>query len=275
MSKWVKILEAAQTGMGWTDEALAERSRASLHALKELKAGVLDSGTLRSVASALRLGADALLSLAREVDDGPVFSAPATLRGIETGSQRGYLFWDSISRLAALIDIGNENRQVIELLEEEFLVPRYLFFTESKEPLDPAWLRFLEGRSDQPILPLHGNDGAVFSLGTLQVESRMAAGCEGVSRSLYQVRGLDVPIAFIGRSLLPPPLAVDRPSPSLYEAWLEEVRRHIFTLSDETILCPSSGSLTTVGFEKAHNPFFPEFEHFSSFEDLTEESRNP
>jgi hydroxyacylglutathione hydrolase len=30
----------------------------------------------------------------------------------------------------------------------------------------------------------------------------------------------------------------------------------ILTLPDETIICPGHGPMTTVGEEKAHNPFF-------------------
>jgi glyoxylase-like metal-dependent hydrolase (beta-lactamase superfamily II) len=36
-------------------------------------------------------------------------------------------------------------------------------------------------------------------------------------------------------------------------------RKEIFTLPDHTVLCPGHGPLTTVGEEKAHNPFYPEF----------------
>jgi glyoxylase-like metal-dependent hydrolase (beta-lactamase superfamily II) len=36
----------------------------------------------------------------------------------------------------------------------------------------------------------------------------------------------------------------------------EAVRRQIFTLPPDTLICPGHGPLTTVGEEKAHNPFF-------------------
>ena len=36
-------------------------------------------------------------------------------------------------------------------------------------------------------------------------------------------------------------------------------RKEIFTLADHTVLCPGHGPLTTVGEEKTHNPFYPEF----------------
>jgi glyoxylase-like metal-dependent hydrolase (beta-lactamase superfamily II) len=37
-------------------------------------------------------------------------------------------------------------------------------------------------------------------------------------------------------------------------------RKKILTLPGETVLCPGHGPLTTVGEEKLHNPFYPEFQ---------------
>jgi len=36
----------------------------------------------------------------------------------------------------------------------------------------------------------------------------------------------------------------------------QKVREQIFTLPEETLLCPGHGPLTTVAIEKANNPFF-------------------
>ena len=41
-----------------------------------------------------------------------------------------------------------------------------------------------------------------------------------------------------------------------YQGALTNIRREILGLSDNTILCPGHGPLTTVAGEKAHNPFF-------------------
>ena len=38
--------------------------------------------------------------------------------------------------------------------------------------------------------------------------------------------------------------------------WLMREIQAVVTLDDETVLCPGHGPLTTVGEEKAHNPFF-------------------
>ena len=41
-----------------------------------------------------------------------------------------------------------------------------------------------------------------------------------------------------------------------YESALQTNRKEIFSLPDETIICPGHGPLTTVGEQKMHNPFF-------------------
>jgi glyoxylase-like metal-dependent hydrolase (beta-lactamase superfamily II) len=53
-----------------------------------------------------------------------------------------------------------------------------------------------------------------------------------------------------------------------YEEALRTNRAGIFTLADETIVGPGHGPLTTVGEEKLHNPFFPEYQE-------REEAREP
>jgi glyoxylase-like metal-dependent hydrolase (beta-lactamase superfamily II) len=40
---------------------------------------------------------------------------------------------------------------------------------------------------------------------------------------------------------------------------LETNRKELFSLPDHTVVVPGHGPLTTIGEEKAHNPFYPEF----------------
>ena len=44
-----------------------------------------------------------------------------------------------------------------------------------------------------------------------------------------------------------------------YEDALATNRSEILSLPDEAVAGPGHGPMTTVGEEKAHNPFFPEF----------------
>lgn len=275
MPEWVEILEAARIGMGWTDERLAERSGASLQQLRKLKEGSVEPALLRRLAGILHLSGEALLSLAGPAERRPALSTPRTLRSLEVAAGRGYLLWDSASRLAALIDVGEECPAAVRLLESEFLTPRYLLFTEPDRAPEPAWARLLEARSAPALRPEAEEREGAFSLGTLRMEGHRAAGAAEGGRLLYLVHGMEAPVAFVGRCLLPPGAEALKKDARAYRRWLEGIRSDIFTLSDRTLLCPARGPITSVGWEKAHNPFFPEFEHFSPFASLTEENGRP
>ena len=43
----------------------------------------------------------------------------------------------------------------------------------------------------------------------------------------------------------------------------EKVRTEILALPEDTLICPGHGPLTTVGEERAHNPFFSVLPRFS------------
>ena len=68
--------------------------------------------------------------------------------------------------------------------------------------------------------------------------------------------GLGQPVAIVGDALFAQSMGGGMIS---YQDALATNRAEIFTLSDETVVCPGHGPMTTVGEEKAHNPFFPEF----------------
>ena len=44
-----------------------------------------------------------------------------------------------------------------------------------------------------------------------------------------------------------------------YRDALETNRKALFTLPDDTVVCPGHGPMTSIGEEKRVNPFFPEF----------------
>ena len=73
----------------------------------------------------------------------------------------------------------------------------------------------------------------------------------------YVVGGLARPVAVVGDALFAGSMGggmVD------YGEALRTNREGIFTLADETVICPGHGPLSTVGEQKLHNPFFPEFQ---------------
>ena len=67
------------------------------------------------------------------------------------------------------------------------------------------------------------------------------------------VTGLARPIAIVGDSLFAGSMGGGNVS---YQDALRNNLEKILTLSDETIICPGHGPMTTVGEEKQRNPFF-------------------
>ncbi len=67
---------------------------------------------------------------------------------------------------------------------------------------------------------------------------------------------MNTPIAVVGDAMFAGSMGGGMVS---FSEALKNNREKILTLSDQTVLCPGHGPLTTVGQEKVHNPFFPEF----------------
>jgi glyoxylase-like metal-dependent hydrolase (beta-lactamase superfamily II) len=97
--------------------------------------------------------------------------------------------------------------------------------------------------------------GRVFEVGKLRIEARKTTGHSRGGLSYY-VTGLASPLVVVGDALFAGSMGGGMVS---WADALANNRREIFTLPDETIICPGHGPLTTVGLEKAHNPCYPEF----------------
>ena len=72
----------------------------------------------------------------------------------------------------------------------------------------------------------------------------------------YAVSGLARPVAVVGDAMFAGSMGGGKVS---YADALRTNREHILSLPDETIVCPGHGPMSSVGEEKGHNPFFPEF----------------
>jgi glyoxylase-like metal-dependent hydrolase (beta-lactamase superfamily II) len=68
------------------------------------------------------------------------------------------------------------------------------------------------------------------------------------------VRGLARPVAIVGDAIFAGSMGGGGIS---YADALRTNREEILSLSDDTIVCPGHGPMTTVGEEKRNNPFFP------------------
>lgn len=171
-----------------------------------------------------------------------------------------YLVRDETTGLAAAFDTGTDCSDMLEVLKNTGSTLKYLFLTHAHTDHIFEMDRLREKTGAQvwapeaeaiagatPFLP-----GKDFSLGKLQIFTRLTRG-HSVGAVTYGVKGLSRLLAFPGDAIFAG--SIGGPQISYTDA-LDGIRKHIFTLPDETILCPGHGPLTTVGEQKAVNPFF-------------------
>ena len=95
-------------------------------------------------------------------------------------------------------------------------------------------------------------EGKHFQLGKIDIEARLTWG-HSPGGTTFVVNGLARPVAIVGDSLFAGSMGGGSVS---YKDAVQNNLEKILTLSDETIICPGHGPMTTVGEEKKHNPFF-------------------
>jgi glyoxylase-like metal-dependent hydrolase (beta-lactamase superfamily II) len=174
-----------------------------------------------------------------------------------------YLIWDEGSREAALFDTGWDAAPIIKLIEENGLSLRHLFLTHLHED-HVAGMEAIRGK--YPKLHLHSNSrhappqhrnraNDFLHLGSLRITNRDTPGHaeEGVTY-IIGTWPEDAPhVAIVGDAIFAGSIGRGNQS---WDLARQKIREQIFSLPDETLLCPGHGPLTTVAEEKAHNPFF-------------------
>jgi 3-hydroxyisobutyrate dehydrogenase len=262
------IVAKAQRGLKLPDEVLAAKSGVPLETLLKVKAGEVDEEALPKLAAVLDLGADALLAMARKA----WFPRPRAMAGLaqfntphEDMTVNSYLVWDGSTGEAIAFDTGATCQPMLDFAREKGLHIRLILLTHTHidhvmdlerlrgETGASAWvceLENFEGMAES------FREGKTFTVGRLTIDTRQTSG-HAAGGITFVVKGLAAPVAIIGDAIFAGSMGGGLIS---YAEALESNRRKIFTLSDETILCPGHGPLTTVGEEKEHNPFYAEFQ---------------
>lgn len=257
------VIGKAQRGLHLSDSELAEKSGVSPAKLKELRGGEFDEAAARKIAPLLGLNADALadMGLKRwmprpvELDGLAAYNTP-----FDDMTVNSYLAWDAKSGDAVAFDTGSDCSVMLETLRVRGLRLRLILLTHTHgdHVYDLDLLRqktraaaFVSDRE-----PIDGAEpfetGKVFVAGNLRMETRQTWGHSrgGIT---YVIRGLAKPVAVVGDALFASSMGGGMVS---YADALRTNREEIFTLPDETIICPGHGPMTTVAEEKKHNPFF-------------------
>ena len=96
------------------------------------------------------------------------------------------------------------------------------------------------------------SEGREFKVGALTAKALLTWGHSRGGMTFF-VTGLARPVAVVGDSIFAGSMGGGNIS---YKEAIKNNVEKILTLPDETIICPGHGPMTTVGEEKAHNPFF-------------------
>jgi glyoxylase-like metal-dependent hydrolase (beta-lactamase superfamily II) len=176
-----------------------------------------------------------------------------------------YLAWDEKNGQGVAFDTGAIAQPMLDFARQRGVRITTILLTHThsdhiadlaklkKETNAPAFVSQLE-----PVPGAEGfSEGRSFIVGNLQIASRKTSG-HSVGGTTFIISGLKSPVAVVGDSLFAGSMGGGMVS---YADALENNRTKILSLPQETVLCPGHGPLTTVGEEKQHNPFFPEFKN--------------
>lgn len=182
------------------------------------------------------------------------------LRRFTVGSYpiNGYLVADPETRIGGFIDPGGFNREIEGFVRERGLQLRFLFFTHGH------W----DHTEGLPEFNRHYQVECYAGEGELRDAHHLLRGGEVIEVGHLRFQALSIPghtphgIAFYGHGCLFTGDALfcgsvgGTSTQEAEQCQAEHIRRHIFTLPDETLVFPAHGPITTVGVEKYTNPFF-------------------
>jgi glyoxylase-like metal-dependent hydrolase (beta-lactamase superfamily II) len=261
------VVGKAQRGLGLSDADLAQRAGISTGDLAQFKEGAFNEATARKLASALSLGADALIELGKKAWS----PEPIEVNGLasfntayEDMTVNSYLVFDPQGKQAAVFDTGSTCAGMLDYAKANGLKIELILLTHAHVD-HVADLERLETATDAPVYVGEKENfrgaqpfaaGKIFHLGNLKIETRQTSG-HARGGITFVVSGLPRRVAVVGDALFAASMGGGAIS---FEEALRTNRNEIFSLPDETVICPGHGPLTTVGEQKKHNAFYPEFQ---------------
>lgn len=261
------ILVKAMRGLNIGKIEISKKTDFEKSDIETVLSGEPNCEVISAMASALKLHAPALqASASNKWFPRPQCISSCRQFNLPLGSMRvnSYLVWDQGSREAWLFDTGPDAYPIHEFIEAENLLVSSVFLTHTHQdhitclsellPVIGNPEVFVHESEPIPSANLIREDFEA-KLGTLNLRCYHTHG-HSIGGMTYVVNGLDKQVAVVGDALFAGSMGGGMVS---YEDALRTNREKIMSLPDETVLCPGHGPMTTVGEEKKHNPFFPEF----------------
>ena len=259
------VIGKARRGLRLTDSQLAQKAGISLEAVEALKDGQPDPAITVAVAAALDLDPEALLELGRGDWQPAQARVPATFAMFNTSYHdmmvNAYLIWQKDGGPAVAFDTGGDCKEMLATIDRHRLKVEAILLTHThvdhvmkiddlvNETGAPVYVSEFEKLADTTRI----SDGKRFTVGGLKITARLTAG-HSPGGTTYVVEGLPSTIAVVGDALFS--ASMGGVPPEHYANALQANREKIFSLPDDTIICPGHGPLTTVAEEKKHNAFY-------------------
>lgn len=264
------IVSKAQRGLAISTSQLAKLSQLDPAAVRSTRSGTPSLEVIHAIAPHLRLKASALWNLykgrhlpAREHVNGLVrIDTPAPMTGYEEMRVSAFLLHHPESKEAILFDTGTRLKALTDVLERAKLELKALFVTHTHwdhiDILEELTTHFPQLAVYGPPLSnipaqttLSGNE--TIKVSGLEITAKPTPGHapDGLS---YLVKGLEKPIVIVGDAIFAG--SVGGMAAEAYPRGLTAIKEHLLSLPPETIIAPGHGGLTSVGYEREHNPFF-------------------
>ncbi len=261
------VIGKAQRGLQLSDEQLAKASGIPEAEISKVKAGEFNEAAVRKLALVLKLSAEALIESGKKSwypqDPGEVPGLACFNTTYEDMTVNSYLVWDPKTNNGTCFDTGADSAPMLKFAADREIRIQSILLTHT-HPDHIADLDTLKKATGAAafVSKLEAIDGAEtfeagrkFTVGTLRIETRQTSGHSrgGIT---FVISGLPRPVAVVGDSMFAASMGGGGIS---YADALRNNCEQILTLPNDTVLCPGHGPLTTVGEEKVHNPFFPQF----------------
>jgi len=264
---FVDVISKAQNGFKLSDADLARRADVAPEAIARIKKGEVLEDEILKLARSLNLGKTTLVEMAKNSWVPEPIEVPGLLQFTTRFGDmtvNAYLVWDAATRQAVAFDTGAIALGMMKSIQSQSLELRHLLLTHTHGDHVADVERFQSDTKAEIWVsekePFPGAksfaEGAVFTVGGLQIETRSTTG-HSSGGTTYVIKGLSRPVAVVGDAVFASSMGGGKVS---YLDALGNNRRKIMTLPDDCVICPGHGPLTTVGQEKKHNPFFPEFQ---------------
>lgn len=263
------IFRKAQRGQKIPDEEITRRFGLTKEQIRDIYGYRLipDMGTVEAMAEFLGLKSDALVASAAKIyrPDSPPVEQWGCLAVVPSRygemTVNSYIVWDKDTREAVLFDTGTDFEAIRETLEACQLRLRLVALTHThadhvavlEDVLDHYSPEVLTSHREPIASATEVGEGDIVRLGSLSLQVRDTSG-HSVGGLTYLIRGFtgNPDIAVVGDALFAGSAGgamVDYPS------LITKIQNRILKLPERTLILPGHGPLTTVGQERAYNPF--------------------